>query len=82
MNNRLKTGNTGQVADDGRATVPGGQTSRILVVEDDASLAEAVTTGLMDEGFTVSHSADGDTAWQAIQTSSWELIILDWWLPG
>ena len=60
----------------------GGQASRILVVEDDASLAEAVTTGLMDEGFTVSHSADGQSAWLALESAEWELIILDWWLPG
>lgn len=60
----------------------GDQVSRILVVEDDASLAESITIGLMDEGFTVGHAGDGKTAWQSIQTSGWELIILDWWLPG
>jgi DNA-binding response OmpR family regulator len=53
-----------------------------LVVEDDASLAESITTGLMDEGFAVGHAPDGDSAWQTIQTAGWELIILDWWLPG
>ncbi len=62
--------------------MPGGQASRILVVEDDASLAEAVTTGFMDEGFTVSHTPDGELAWLALESSDWELIILDWWLPG
>jgi len=53
-----------------------------LVVEDDASLAESITTGLMDEGFAVGHAPDGNSAWQAIQTTEWDLIILDWWLPG
>lgn len=62
--------------------MPGGPMSRILLVEDDASLAESITTGLMDEGFAIGHAPDGDTAWQAIQTAGWELIILDWWLPG
>ena len=60
----------------------GGPASRILVVEDDASLAESITAGLMDEGFAVGHASDGNTAWQTIQTAGWELIILDWWLPG
>ncbi len=36
----------------------------------------------MDEGFAVSHAPDGQTAWQAIQTDEWDLILLDWWLPG
>ena len=35
---------------------------RILVVEDDASLARSVVDGLSDEGFTVAHAADGDAA--------------------
>ena len=62
--------------------MPGVSAGRILVVEDDASLAESITTGLMDEGFAVGHAADGGTAWRVIETGGWELIILDWWLPG
>src|SRR5271157_5518429 len=56
--------------------------SRILVVEDDASLAGSITTGLIDEGFAIEHAPDGNTAWQAVRSAGWDLVILDWWLPG
>ena len=62
--------------------MPGGPISRVLVVEDDASLAESIITGLMDEGFSVEHAPDGNTAWQAVRSAGWDLVILDWWLPG
>ena len=35
---------------------------RVLLVEDDASLARSIVDGLSDEGFTVAHAADGDAA--------------------
>lgn len=56
--------------------------SRVLLVEDDASLARAVTEGLSDEGFALSHAADGAAAWEALNSGEWDLVILDWWLPG
>ncbi len=59
-----------------------GPINRILVVEDDPSLAESVITGLLDEGFAVEHAPDGNTAWQTIRATGWDLVILDWWLPG
>ena len=55
---------------------------RILVVEDDASLARSIVEGLADEGFVVAHAADGDAAAEAIGAGAWDLVILDWWLPG
>jgi len=55
---------------------------RVLVVEDDASLAQSIVDGLSDEGFTVAHAADGDEAREALRTGDWDLVILDWWLPG
>jgi two-component system, OmpR family, copper resistance phosphate regulon response regulator CusR len=55
---------------------------RILVVEDDASLARSIVDGLSDEGFIVAHAADGDVAREALRGGNWDLIILDWWLPG
>ena len=56
--------------------------SRILVVEDDASLARSIVDGLSDEGFAISHVADGDAAVDALRAGEWDLVILDWWLPG
>ncbi len=55
---------------------------RILLVEDDASLARSILEGLSDEGFDVAHAADGDSATEALRGGDWDLVILDWWLPG
>lgn len=55
---------------------------RILLVEDDASLARSVIEGLTDEGFAVSHAADGHLARETLRAGGWDLVILDWWLPG
>ena len=38
--------------------------------------------GLREEGFTVEHASDGDDGCFALQNGSWDLVILDWWLPG
>src|SRR5438270_8382421 len=55
---------------------------RVLVIEDEPGIADFVVRGLREEGFTVSHAADGDSAGHALRTESWDLVILDWWLPG
>jgi DNA-binding response OmpR family regulator len=55
---------------------------RVLVVEDDVSLARSIVDGLSDEGFEVTHAADGDAAIRAVRGADWDLVILDWWLPG
>ncbi len=55
---------------------------RVLLVEDDASLARSIVEGLSDEGFAISHAADGDSAVEALRDGEWDLVILDWWLPG
>ena len=55
---------------------------RILVAEDEAAIADFLVRGLREEGFTVEHAADGDAAWHALRTGSWDVVLLDWWLPG
>jgi two-component system copper resistance phosphate regulon response regulator CusR len=55
---------------------------RILVIEDEAPIADFVTRGLREEGFTVEHAADGDAGWHALRTGHWDVVLLDWWLPG
>ncbi len=57
-------------------------TGRVLVIEDDASLARSIVDGLSDEGFTVAHAGDGNVARHALRDGEWDLVILDWWLPG
>jgi two-component system copper resistance phosphate regulon response regulator CusR len=34
------------------------------------------------EGFAVEHAADGDDAAHALKGSEWDVVVLDWWLPG
>jgi two-component system, OmpR family, copper resistance phosphate regulon response regulator CusR len=55
---------------------------RILVIEDDAEIADFLTRGLREEGFTVEHAADGHDGWHRLHTESWDVVLLDWWLPG
>ena len=55
---------------------------RILVVEDEANIADFIVRGLREEGFTVERAADGDEGWHYLQTGAWDIVLLDWWLPG
>jgi two-component system copper resistance phosphate regulon response regulator CusR len=55
---------------------------RILVVEDEPEIADFLVRGLGEEGFEVEHARDGDSARVALLEQSWDLVILDWWLPG
>ena len=40
---------------------------RILVVEDEANIADFLVRGLREEGYVVEHAADGATAWNALR---------------
>jgi DNA-binding response OmpR family regulator len=55
---------------------------RILVVEDDEAIADSLVRGLGEEGYEVEHAPEGEAARIALHERSWDLIILDWWLPG
>lgn len=55
---------------------------RVLVIEDDEEIADFLVRGLREEGFTVEYAAEGDTGWHLLQQGSWDLVVLDWWLPG
>ena len=55
---------------------------RILIVEDDASTAEAVAYSLEQEGFEAAVAADGDAALKAFEKQPPDLVILDLMLPG
>src|SRR5258705_6032213 len=54
---------------------------RILVVEDDTAIADFLIRGLQEEGYGVSHAADGDEGRRRLQTESWDVVLLDCWLP-
>jgi two-component system OmpR family response regulator len=55
---------------------------RILVVEDDTKIANAVRRGLEAEGFAVDLAADGDDGWWKATEGNFDLIVLDLMLPG
>ncbi len=55
---------------------------RILVVEDDATIALAVQNRLVAEGFEVRVAADGERALAAYARSEPDLVVLDRLLPG
>jgi two-component system, OmpR family, copper resistance phosphate regulon response regulator CusR len=55
---------------------------RVLVIEDDAEIADFIVRGLREEGFTVELAANGVDGGHALAHGSWDLVVLDWWLPG
>lgn len=56
--------------------------SRILVIEDEARIADFLVRGLREEGYQIEHAADGPSGWISLQHGTWDLVLLDWWLPG
>ncbi len=54
---------------------------RLLLVEDDELLGDAVKTGLTQFGYIVDWLKDGDIARNVVKTDAFDLIILDLGLP-
>lgn len=54
---------------------------RILLVEDDISLAEALVEAVTEQRYVVDSVADGEAGWQAVKTNEYDLILLDVMLP-
>jgi two-component system, OmpR family, response regulator len=57
------------------------QVVRVLLVEDDTTIAEFVARGLREAGFAVDHEADGEAGLAAAATSSYDVAIVDLMLP-
>lgn len=55
---------------------------RILVVEDETKLADALARGLRREGYDVEWAATGEAGAARIAGGSFAAVILDWMLPG
>lgn len=53
----------------------------ILVVEDDNSVASLIVRSLTEEGYNVSLAPDGQFAWDMLNQSTFDLIMLDIMLP-
>jgi two-component system, OmpR family, response regulator len=54
---------------------------RVLVVEDDRELGNAVVASLTDQGYAVDWSADGGAAMTSLATATYDLVLLDLGLP-
>jgi len=55
---------------------------RVLLVEDDARIADDVARALEAAGYRVETCADGEEAWFLGDTEDYDLIVLDLGLPG
>ena len=54
---------------------------RILVVDDEESIVDAVATALRYEGFEVEEAANGRDALASVMRAEPDLLVLDWMLP-
>lgn len=54
---------------------------RILIVEDEASVAELLTSSIADAGYAVDHAADGERADFLALTEQYDAMVLDLGLP-
>ncbi len=55
---------------------------RVLVVDDEVTLARALESGFRDHGFTVTVAHDGFAAYRMAKESEFDVIVLDWMLPA
>jgi DNA-binding response OmpR family regulator len=55
---------------------------RVLVIEDDGELADAIAAGLRPEGMAVDTALDGDTGLERALVNDYDVIVLDRDLPG
>ena len=55
---------------------------RVLIVEDDAHIAELLRMHLRDEGYAVEHAADGEQGMRMLEGGTWDALVLDLMLPG
>ncbi|MDQ3403237.1 MAG: response regulator, partial [Actinomycetota bacterium] len=55
---------------------------RILIVEDEQALAEAVARGLRREGMAVDIALDGDEGHEKATITRYDVVVLDRDLPG
>jgi two-component system OmpR family response regulator len=54
---------------------------RILVVDDEPSITDAVATALRYEGYEVEEASNGRDALAAVSREEPALVVLDWMLP-
>lgn len=55
---------------------------KILVVEDEPKIANSLQRGLSAEGYVVDIAEDGDMAETLSSAGAYDLVLLDWMIPG
>ena len=55
---------------------------KILIVEDDAHILSFLTRGFREDGYLVESSMDGEEGEYMAGTNAYDIIVLDWMLPG
>jgi DNA-binding response OmpR family regulator len=55
---------------------------RVLVAEDDSGLCEVLARGLRENDYVVDAVRDGQEAVRYLRAYSYELVLLDWRMPG
>ena len=55
---------------------------QILLVEDDGDIAALLRLNLEDEGYVITHEADGGRALHLLGQAHWDAVILDLMLPN
>lgn len=58
------------------------EAKRVLIVEDEPEIRQLVALHLKREGFDVRELADGLDALKLLDREAFELVILDWMVPG
>jgi len=58
------------------------QDKKLLIVEDDENIAELLQLHLREEGFDITHAADGNAGMEKLRQGGWDALILDLMLPG
>ena len=56
--------------------------AHILIVDDEASIRESLQGILEDEGYKTSASPSGEDCLELLRKTSFDVILLDVWLPG
>jgi DNA-binding response OmpR family regulator len=56
--------------------------AKILLVDDDNALAEMVCDALEAERYEVDWAADGSQGWAMLSAYKYDVLILDWQMPG
>ncbi|GAA5160528.1 response regulator transcription factor [Pseudonocardia eucalypti] len=56
--------------------------TRILLIEDDSRIREALALALADEGFTIIPAASGEAGLARLESDNVQVVLLDLMLPG